>query len=116
MKKKMRKNFCQSSASYKTAKVAGEFIGILRRLFTSFLFNVFVFIAGFGCCFIVMEVNNQKQKGKTTKTIVAEVEQKLVEMEIASEEASKKNVEVKEALKNLKDNIAESCLTNKMAR
>ena len=37
-------------------------------------------------------------------------------MEIASEEASKKNVEVKEALEKLKDNIAESSLTNKMAR
>lgn len=48
--------------------------------------------------------------------IVAEVEQKLVEMEIASEEASKKNVEVKEALEKLKDNIAESSFTNKMAR
>ena len=51
-----------------------------------------------------------------TKTIVAEVEQKLVDMEIASEEASKKNVEVKEAFEKLKDNIAESSLTNKMAR
>ena len=51
-----------------------------------------------------------------TETIVAEVEQKLVDMEIASEEASKKNVEVKEALEKLKDNIAESSLTNKMAR
>lgn len=116
MKKRMRKNFCQSSASYKTAKVVGEFIGILRRLFTSFLFNVFVFIAGFGCCFIVMEVNYQKQKSKASEMIVAEVEQKLVEMEIANEEASKKNVEVKEALEKLKDNIAESSFTNKMAR
>ena len=51
-----------------------------------------------------------------TETIVAEVEQKLVDMEIASEEASKKNVEVKEAPEKLKDNIAESSLTNKMAR
>lgn len=116
MKKRMRKNFCQSSVSYKTAKVAGEFIGILRRLFTSFLFNVFVFIAGFGCCFIVMEMNHQKQKSKETKTIVAEVEQKLVEMEIASEEASKKNVEVKEALEKLKDNIVEGGITNKTSR
>ena len=116
MNKRMRKNFCQSSASYKTAKVAGEFIGILRRLFTSFLFNVFVFIAGFGCCFIVMEVNHQNQKSKVTETIVAEVERKLVDMEIASEEASKKNVEVKEALEKLKDNIAESSLTNKTSR
>ena len=51
-----------------------------------------------------------------TKTIVAEVEQKLVDMEIASEEAPKKNVEVKEVLEKLKENIAESSLTNKMAR
>ena len=51
-----------------------------------------------------------------TETIVAEVEQKLVDMEIASEEASKKNVEVKEALEKLKDNIVEGGITNKVAR
>ena len=48
--------------------------------------------------------------------VVAEVERKLVEIEIASEDTSKKNVEVKKALEKLKDNIAESSLTNKMAR
>lgn len=112
--KRVRKSFCQESARYSTARVAGEFIGLLSRLSRSFLFNIFAFAAGFGCCFMVIEVNWEKQRSKTDTQIVAEVEKKLTEMQVIDSEMSHKREEVKEALENLKDSMTGNTLTNSM--
>lgn len=111
--KKVRKNFCQDSTRYKTARVAGEFIGILARLSRSFLFNIFAFAAGFGCCFIVVDVNWQHERSKVSETkIVEEVEKKLGEMKAIDAELHHKQDEAREALEKLKDNITGNSFTN----
>jgi len=43
---------CMSANQYTTAKVVGEFIGMVGRVLRSAAFNILIFVLGFGVGFV----------------------------------------------------------------
>ena len=104
-KRKSRKSFCQKDAKYTTAKVAGEFIGILSRLLKTFLFNLFAFVAGFASCFMMMNVLHQHDEMHQKMQLEIEQIEKIVDsIDVECKSEEQQAAKLKKALESLKQN------------
>ena len=95
------------SRKAKTASLAGAFVGLCWRTSRSFAFNMLMFVLGFACGFAYIGAKvHYYARTATTSERLDEIDRKMDEFAEMDKEYSRRQVEVKDAVRALKAKLS----------